>query len=144
MRLFKVRLSLQSFQTKKQFSWKWRFVRNYFVYSWRHTLKTILLWHTHTHVQRSQWWISHCTMMNSLWMEYTVYPDHEIWTSGMRVLPRPSLTEQIIAFTKRDSAAKHLKYTWQQTRINHQACTLRCFHVHYLHFNIHHVSVYHG
>lgn len=62
----------------------------------------------------------------------------------MRVLPRPSLTEQIIAFTKRDSAAKHLKYTRQQTRINHQACTLRCFHVHYLHFSIHHVSVYHG
>lgn len=83
-------------------------------------------------------------MMNFLWMEYTAFPDHEIWTSGMRALPRPSLTEQIIAFKKRDSAAKHLTRTWQQTHTKHRACTCRCFYVHYLHFSIHHVSVHHG
>lgn len=50
-------------------------------------------------------------MINSLGVRYTVNPAHEIWTSGIRILQQPSLTEQFIALIKRDSATKHLKHT---------------------------------
>lgn len=50
--------------------------------------------------------------MNSLWMLHIVYPDHEIWTAEIEILLWPSLhQEQFIAFTERDTAAKHLNDT---------------------------------
>lgn len=54
--------------------------------------------------------------MNSLWMLHTVYPDHEVRTAEIEILLWASLhQEQFIAFTERDTAAKHLNDTKADT-----------------------------
>lgn len=78
------------------------------------TLCTVIHTVAHAHrviFQRSEWWIFHCIVMSSLWKLHIVYPDHEIWTAEIEILLWASLhQEQFIAFTERDTAAKHLKW----------------------------------